>query len=566
VNEHRNLLLALLLSAIVLFGWTFVSNRYFPPASPPSSKIVDGKTKALPQPNADPAADTAQAIRDRALVLRETPRVAIETPSLRGSINLKGARIDDLVLNRHKETIAKNSPSVRLLSPAGSQDAYFSGFGWFGEGVALPGAETVWTASAPRLAPGTPVTLGWDNGQGQLFEILLTVDQNYMFGIEQRVTNRGSAPVVVQPYALVSRVGVSKDPDGWTMHTGPIGVLQGSTRFVNYGELDEEGKRSYSTTGGWLGFGDKYWLTAVIPARDKGSQATFQAGANHVYQADFVASPATVGLGQAQSYRSQFFAGAKEVDLLNQYRAAGVPLFNYAIDWGWFWFFEQPIFRVLDWLFRYFGNFGFAIMGLTLIMRLAMFPIAQKQFKSMAAMRSLQPKMKALQERYKDDKVQQQQELMKLYKDEKVSPLAGCLPVVIQIPIWYALYKVLLLTIEMRHQPFVGWIHDLSAPDPMTPVNLFGYLPFTPPHFLAIGVLPIMVAITMYLQFKLNPQAPDPVQQQVFSVMPWILMFVMASFAAGLQLYWVTSNLLTVAQQKWLYSRYPALKAAQQKT
>jgi YidC/Oxa1 family membrane protein insertase len=563
VNEHRNLLLALVLSALVLFGWSFVSSRYFPAGNPPSTKVVEGKAKALPQPGADPAADTPVAIRNRALVLRETPRVAIETPSLRGSINLKGARIDDLVLIRHKETIAKDSAPIRLLSPSGSPDAYFGGFGWSGEGGALPNESTVWTASAPRLAPGAPVTLSWDNGQGQTFEIAVSVDSNYMFTVQQRVANRGSGPIAVQPYALVSRVGVSKDPDSWTMHTGPLGSLDGSMHFVNFKDVDEA-QQNFSTTGGWLGFGDKYWLTAVIPDQGQRTDARFRAGSNKQYQADFSGAKEIVAPGTMRSYGSRFFAGAKEMEMLDAYEGANVPNFSLAIDWGWFRVVEKPIFYLLDWLFRYFGNFGVAIICLTFLMRGLMFPIAQKQFKSMAAMRELQPKMKALQERYKDDKVQQQQELMKLYREEKISPLSGCLPIVIQIPIWYALYKVLLLTIEMRHQPFALWIKDLSAPDPMTPVNLFGYIAFTPPSFLAIGVLPIIVGITMFLQFKLNPQAPDPVQQQVFSIMPWVLMFVMAPFAAGLQLYWATSNLLTIAQQRWLYHRYPALKAAAQ--
>ena len=565
MNDNRNMLLALLLSAIVLFGWSFLSTHYFQPANPPSTKVVEGKSVPVPQPMADPAADTPAAIRSRSVVLRETPRIRIESPRLLGSINLKGARIDDLVLTRHKETIAKDSAPIRLLSPAGSPDAYFGTFGWSGEGIALPGPDTIWTSSAARLAPGAPVALSWDNGQGQIFQILLAVDSNYMFTVEQRVVNRASGAVAVQPNATISRAGISKDPDTWTMHTGPVGVLGGSAKFIDFSDVDEQ-KQSFNTSGGWLGFGDNYWLTAVIPNQERPVQAAFHSEGDKTYLADFFASSAVVGPGKTHSYTSRFFAGAKEVALLDTYEAQGVPLFDRAIDWGWFYWFERPIFAVLDWLFRMIGNFGVAIMCLTLFMRALMFPIADRQFRSMAAMRELQPKMKALQERYKDDKARQQQELMKLYRDEKINPLAGCLPILVQIPIWYALYKVLLLTIEMRHQPFALWIDDLSAPDPMTPINLFGYLDFTPPSFLAIGVLPIIVGITMYLQFKLNPQAPDPVQQQIFSIMPWVLMFVMAPFAAGLQLYWATSNILTIAQQKWLYHRYPGLKVAAAQT
>jgi YidC/Oxa1 family membrane protein insertase len=558
------MLLAVLLSAVVLFGWQFLASRYIQPAQPPSTQVVKGKPVPVPE-KTQPVAQAPGAIRNRAVVLAETARVPIETPSLQGSINLKGARIDDLVLVRHRETIGKNSPPIRLLSPSGTQDSYFGGFGWTGERLSLPGPDTVWTANAPRLAPGSPVTLSWDNGQGQVFQIKLAVDENYMFTIDQRVENRGAAGVEVQPYTLINRVGISKDPDSWTKHTGPVGVFDRSVKYINFSDVDEAAQR-FTTTGGWLGFGDNYWQTAIIPDQGHPADAAFRAGPNHSYQADFAAPSSIVGAGQAQSYQSRFFAGAKEVSLLDAYEAQGVPLFDRAIDWGWFYWFERPIFRLLDFLFHLVGNFGVAIICLTLIMRTVMFPIAQKQFKSMAAMRELQPKMKALQDRHKNDKVQLQQEMMKLYQEEKVNPLAGCLPTVIQIPIWYALYKVLMLTIEMRHQPFALWIKDLSAPDPMSPVNLFGYLPFTPPHMLAIGVLPIVVGITMFLQFRLNPQAPDPVQQQVMSIMPWVLMFVMAPFAAGLQLYWATSNLLTIAQQRWLYHRYPQLKAAAAQT
>jgi YidC/Oxa1 family membrane protein insertase len=566
VNENRNLLLAIVLSALVLLSWTFLSERFVPTANKPSTKIVDGKSVPLPKSTPGPVAQAPGTIRDRALVLAESPRVAIETPRLKGSLDLRGARLDDLVLPHYRESIAKNAPPVRLLSPAGTADAYFGGFGWTGDGIAIPGPQTIWTASSNRLAPGSPVTLSWDNGQGQLFQIKLAVDDHYMFAIDQSVTNRGTGPVSVRPYSLISRTGVSKDPDSWTMHVGPIGVFGSAANYdTDFSDLDDEGKQQFATTGGWLGFGDKYWLTAIVPDQQSAIEAAFRHGSGKLYQADFAAPAVVLGPGKTTSYPSRFFAGAKEIKLLENYTdTGGIELFDRAIDWGWFRWFEKPIFYVLDWLFKLIGNFGVAIMCLTVMMRALMFPIAQKQFASMAGMRVLQPKMKALQERHKDDKPRLQQEMLKLYKDEKVNPMAGCLPIVIQIPVWYALYKVLMLAIEMRHQPFALWIKDMSAPDPLTPVNLFGFLPFLPPPFLAIGVLPIIVAITMFLQFKLNPQPTDPVQQQMFSIMPWVLMFVMAPFAAGLQLYWATSNILTIAQQKWLYSRYPAMKAAAQ--
>jgi YidC/Oxa1 family membrane protein insertase len=558
------MILAIVLSALVLFGWSALSDRFFPTANPPSTKVVDGKQVALPKPEAAP--DPITAIRNRAVVLAESPRVRIATPRLQGSINLKGARIDDLVLPTYRETIKKDSPPIRLFSPAGTTDAYFAGFGWSGEGLILPGPDTVWTASGTVLAPNKPVTLSWTNGDGQRFDIKLAVDPNFMFTVEQSVTNGGTGAVAVRPYGLVSRVGISKDPDSWTNHTGPMGVFNGAANYsVNFKDVDEagpDGKR-FSTTGGWLGFVDKYWLTALIPNQAAPVDAGFRTGGEKRYQADASFAPMVIQPGKVGQASTRFFAGAKEVALLDGYeKNLGIKQFDKAIDWGWFYWFEKPIFYLLDWLFRMVGNFGVAIILLTCIVRGLMFPVAQRQFKSMAAMRAVQPKMKELQERHKDDKTKLQQEMLALYQREKINPLGGCLPIVLQIPIFYALYKVLMLTIEMRHQPFALWIHDLSAPDPLTPVNLFGLLPFTPPHMIAIGVLPILLGITMYLQFKLNPQPMDDVQKQVFGIMPWIFMFIMAPFAAGLQLYWTVSNLLTIAQQSWLYSKHPGLQEA----
>lgn len=566
MENQRNIILAIVLSAIVLFGWSALSERFFPTANPPATKTVAGKQVPVPQPGADPTADAPQALRSRAIVLAETPRVRIDTPAVAGSINLKGARVDDLVLKRHTETIAKNSPPVRLLSPEGAPGAIFAAFGWSGEGATLPGNDTVWAADAPVLAPGKPVTLSWTSPTGQQFRIKLSIDANYMITAEQSVGNGGAAPIAVRPFALVRRTGVSPDPSSWTIHTGPIGVFDGAANYsVDFDDLDTAGAQgqSFSTTGGWLGFTDKYWLTALAPAPDARVNASFRAIGNKLYLAAFTPTEATVlAPGKAMTSTTRFFAGAKEVDLLQAYeRDLKITNFDKAIDWGWFAFFERPIFWLLNWLFNAVGNFGVAIILLTLIVRGLMFPVAQRQFASMAGMRALQPKVKALQERYKDDKQKLQQEMLELYKREKVNPFAGCAPILLQIPVFYALYKVLMLTIEMRHQPFALWIKDLSAPDPLTPINLFGYLNFTPPHFLALGVLPILLGITMYIQFKLNPAQTDPVQQQVFSIMPWVFMFIMAPFAAGLQLYWTVSNILAIAQQWWLYRSYPALKS-----
>ena len=550
-------------AALILFGWPLIQNRFFPTANPPVTKIEGGQTKVVPKPGADPTADSPSAIRDRAVVLGETPRIRIQTPTLQGSINLKGARIDDLVLVKYDETIAKNSAPIRLLSPAGAEGAFFAGFGWRAEGLTPPAADAVWTASAPVLSPGKPVTLDAANTTGQRFRIELSVDDGYMFSVKQTVLNAGAGPVAVAPYGYVSRNGESKDPDSWTIHTGPMSVNNGAAHYgPNFKDVATS-PETFSTKGGWLGFTDKYWLTALIPDQQATFTGQFRNGANDLYQADYTVNPRMLPQGRSLSQTTRFFAGAKEVSLLDRYTdKEGVSKLDYAIDWGWFRIVEKPIFYYLDWLFRLVGNFGVAIILLTLTIRLIMFPIAQRQFASMAAMRAVQPKMKALQERYKDDKVRMQQEVMALYKAEKVNPLAGCAPTLLQVPIFYALYKVLMLTIEMRHQPFVAWIKDLSAPDPLTPLNLFGLLPFTPPHMIAIGVVPIILGISMYFQFKLNPQPMDDTQKQVFALLPWVLMFVMAPFAVGLQVYWITTNCVTILQQKLLYARHPQLKAA----
>ena len=575
-SDQRNFILAIVLSGLILFGWSALASSWFPTANAPATKVEAGKTTALPAPGTPPAPVARAQRQSREAAIAGSPRIAIRTPKLSGSINLKGARIDDLTLSTYRETIAKNSPNVRLLSPQGSAQAYFATFDWMGTGFAVPGVDSLWRADRSELTPGKPVTLRWDNGAGQVFIQKIAVDDQYMFTVEQRIANTGTAAIVARPYALVNRAEKPADPDNWVAHIGPLWSTNGAMNYdIDYtyltatelefwdrifGTKAKPGVNSTSTLGGWLGFGDKYWLTALAPQGAARIDATFRAG-DGSYQADMLRAPVIVAPGRAAGVTSYLFAGAKQVDALDGYEEKlGLPLFGKAIDWGWFEIVEKPMFDYLHWLFQVIGNFGVAIMVLTLTVRLLIFPIAQKQFASMAQMRIVQPKMKAIQERHKDDKARQQQEIMALYKTEKINPLAGCLPIFIQIPIFFALYKVLMLTIEMRHQPFVAWLQDLSAPDPLTPLNLFGLLPFTPPAIIAIGVLPIILGVTMYIQFKLNPPPPDPVQAQMFAIMPWVLMFVMAPFAAGLQLYWATSNILTILQQKWLYSKYPELK------
>ena len=566
MDDKRNLVIFALLAALVLFGGQMLSDRFFPTANPPATKVVDGKSVPVPSPTVQPQTAAAPT-RTIAGAIAASPRLPIRTAKLQGSIALKGALIDDLLLTTYRETIAKDSLAIRLLAPAGTKDARLAAFGWFADtGVVIPNGNTLWTADAKELVPGKPVTLSWNNGQGLVFAIRIAVDDNFMFTIDQSVANHSADAVALTPVGAVTQRGVSKDPDSWTIHTGPTGVFNGAANYdVNFEDVDKAGANglTFATTGGWLGFNDKYWMTALIPDQAQKVDAKFEGNAQSAYRAEFRNAQSVVQPGKVLTSSSRFFAGAKEVGVLQAYENdLKITQFDKAIDWGWFGVIERPIFWVLDWLFKFSGNFGVAIILLTVLVRGLMFPIAQRQFALMAGMRAVQPKMKALQERYKDDKAQLQQEMLKLYKEEKVNPLAGCLPIVLQIPIFYALYKVLLLTIEMRHQPFALWIKDLSAPDPATVLNLFGYLNFTPPHFLAIGVLPILLGITMYLQFRLNPQPMDDVQKQVFGLMPWVFMFVMAPFAAGLQLYWTVSNLLTIAQQKWLYSRHPALKEA----
>ena len=563
MDDKKNIILAVLLTAAILFGWPYVSHYFFPAANPPATKIEGGKTTPVAAPGTD-TADGPATIRDRAIVLKESPRVPIRTPKLTGSINLRGARIDDIVLPTYRETIDKDSPAVRLYSPSGTQDAYFAGFGWQGEGLKTPNKNTVWTASGTELTPTSPVTLSWNNGAGQNFEIRYSIDENYMISAAQKVSNSGEGAVGVKPYSYISRTGIPKDPDTWTIHVGPMGVFNGAANYdVNYKNLDEgPSTQSFQSKGGWIGFTDKYWLSALVPGADADFAGQFRKGAGTQYQADAALGSTMLAPGKAATQTIRLYVGAKEVKTLQAYERDGVKLFDRAIDWGWFYWFEQPIFALLHWLFETLGNFGVAIICLTFVVRAIMFPVAQRQFASMAAMRAVQPKMKALQEKYKDDKPRLQQEMMALYKTEKVNPLAGCLPIFLQIPVFFALYKVLILAIEMRHQPFVLWIKDLSAPDPLHIFNLFGLLPFTPPSFLAIGVLALLLGISMYFQFKLNPAQMDPMQQQIFSIMPWMMMFIMAPFAAGLLVYWITNNCLSMAQQWWLYKRHPVLSAA----
>jgi YidC/Oxa1 family membrane protein insertase len=556
VNERKNLVLAMALSALVVLAWMWASNKFLPTPPPPATTSQPAKQQPAPQPKAAPATSAPKQLRPVSTVLGSTPRVAIRTPSLSGSINLKGAQIDDLLLVNEKQTIAPDSPPVRLLSPLGTPGAYVAEFGWTGTGAQVPTLDTVWTSDRQQLSPGQPVTLSTQMADGTRYQLQISVDDGYLFSIGQSVLNGSGHPITIRPIGLVSRGSKSPDPSSWTNHVGPIGVFDGKAKYdVNWKDLDQGTPEDFNNVAGWIGFTDKYWLTALAP-NGGDMAAEFRKSPSGGYQADYALAAATLAPGQALTSQTRLFAGAKEKKWLDRYEEAGIPKLSKSIDWGWFEWFMRPIFDLLLKLFQLTGNFGIAIMCLTLIVRALMFPIAQKQFQSMAAMRKLQPKMKAIQERFKDDKQEQQKQILKLYQEEKVNPAAGCLPAILQIPIFFALYKVLLISVEMRHQPFVLWIKDLSAPDPLTPVNLFGLLHFTPPAFLAIGVLPLLVGATQWVTMKLNPQPMDPAQAQIFALMPWVMVFFFAPLAAGIQLYYVTSGVLTLLQQWWLYKKF----------
>lgn len=573
MQNQRNLILAIVLTGLVLFGWEMAMSHFYPkPAKPvPTATATAAAGGASTKPTREGgltnAADIALEAKDLKSELAAPGRIPIAAPGLSGSINLTGAKLDDLTLNRHTATVDKDSGPVRMFSPNGTPAQHFAQFGWVGDNIAVPSATTVWTAPAgAKLTPATPVTLTWASPAGQTFAITYAIDKDYMITAKQTVINNGPAPVTLKPFALINRTDKTASLDSFNVHSGPIGAFDGAVNFSNnYEDVTEAGTVDLDGKTNWIGFTDVYWLSALIPSAGAKTSSSFRSLGNRNFRADLIYDGVNIGPGTQSTVTTRLFAGAKESKVLDRYEEGGVAKFGNAIDWGWFSWFAKPIFMLLAALFHTVGNFGVAIILLTLIVRGIMFPIAQKQFASMAAMRAVQPKMKAIQERYKDDKQKQQQEIMALYKKEGVNPLAGCLPIFLQIPIFFALYKTLILSIEMRHQPFVLWIKDLSAPDPLHILNLFGLLPFTPPAFLGIGILALLLGVTMYLQFKLNPAPMDPVQQQVFAIMPWMMMFVMAPFAAGLLIYWITSNLLTIAQQKYLYARHPGLKAQNEK-
>jgi YidC/Oxa1 family membrane protein insertase len=568
--DQKNLLVAIVLSVAILFGFQYLYSKFAPqplhpvqttPAQPAPSTATPSSTAEAPASGAAPVGiPTQAAAKSREAAIADRPRVKIDTPSLHGSIDLIGARIDDLTLANYRETVDPNSPEVVLLEPSGTEDAYFAQFGWAeAPGIKLPDAETKWTASATTLSPAHPVTLTWDNGAGLIFTRTISVDENYMFTIDDAVKNAGSAEVELTPYGLISRSGSPPVSNYYLLYEGPIGFLDGAIRDVKYASLTTEKPTVFSSNGGWLGYTDKYWLTSLVPPQNEAIKAQFRKamGPDRVehFQVDYTGTPVTVPAGGTASTSARFFAGAKVLNLLRYYEASGIPLFSYSIDFGWFWFLTKPIFQVLVFFHGVLGNFGLAILLFTFLVKLAFFPLANKSYAAMSKMKLLQPEMAKIREKFPDDKAKQQQEIMALYKKVGANPLAGCLPIVIQIPVFFSLYKVLFVTIEMRHAPFYGWIHDLSAPDPTSFANLFGLLPFDPGtvpvigHFLLIGAWPLMMGITMFLQQKLNPQPVDPIQARMFMFLPIVFTYMLSAFPAGLVIYWSWNNLLSIAQQ-----------------
>ena len=571
--DQKNFVLALVLSVMIIVGWQYA----FPPAKPPATQQQAGQqqpgaptapgtlTTAPPAPGAPAPAQSAKQVVSRKEALARSPRVTFATPELLGSISLKGARIDDVQLAKHRVELDPKSDPVPVLSPEGGEHPYYAEFGWSSSdpAVKLPGPDTLWTASKDKLATNQSVRMGWDNGQGLIFALDIGIDENYMFSVKQSVDNKSDKPVTLFPWGLVVRVGEPKAEGIYILHEGPYGVFNGSLKEFGYSDFKDNKQQKIGTTGGWVGITDKYWMATLIPdQKQKVDVSIKQTGSNTdpKFQIDYVGAGIAVAPGTSATSEASLFAGAKIVRVIDAYREKnGIDRFDLTIDWGWFWFFTKPLFWLLEWLYVQLGNFGLSILALTVLVKLVFFPLANKSYAAMSKMKKLQPEMEKLKERFGEDRQKMNQELMQLYKREKVNPAAGCLPIVVQIPVFFALYKVLYTTIEMRHQPFFGWIQDLAAPDPLTILTGFGLVQWQIPeflHFFNIGLWPMIMGVTMYLQQKLNPQPTDPVQARVFQFLPILFTFMLAPFSAGLVIYWAWSNILSIAQQYMIMRRH----------
>ncbi|WP_027580031.1 membrane protein insertase YidC [Bradyrhizobium sp. Ai1a-2] len=601
MTDNRNTIIAVILSGLVLIAWQYFYNvpqmekqraqqqaqaelqKAQTPQTQQTQQAQQPTPGTAPQPGSAPSPSVTQPASGAPVVSREaaieaSPRVKINTPTLSGSISLKGARIDDLSLEKFRETVDPKSPPIVLFSPSQTAAPYYAEFGWVaasGVTVRMPDASTVWQQEGSgELTQTNPVTLKYDNGEGLTFRRTIAIDDRYLFTIKDEVTNAGSAPVTLYPYALISRHGTPQVSGYYILHEGLIGYLgDHGLQEYSYKKIDDAKRVNFTATDGWLGITDKYWASALLPDTSAKLQASFSSDLlnnSRRYQTDYLLEPETVAAGATVTANARLFAGAKEAGVVGinfplgpggYNRQLGLNHFDLLIDWGWFYFITKPMFLALDWFYRLFGNFGVSILLVTVIVKLLFFPLANKSYASMAKMKSIQPQLAALKERYPDDRVKQQQEMMEIYKKEKINPIAGCLPIALQIPVFFSLYKVLFVTIEMRHAPFFGWIKDLSAPDPTNLFTLFGLIPFDPTtipvfgHYLWLGIWPIIMGITMWFQMKLNPTPPDPTQKMIFDWMPLIFTFMLAGFPAGLVIYWAWNNLLSVAQQSYIMHR-----------
>jgi YidC/Oxa1 family membrane protein insertase len=589
MTDQKNTILAIVLSAIVLIVWQV----YFATPQLEKQKQIQQQQQAQERSQQPPAAQqpagapaapgTAPSspaqvapgqilTRDAALAL--SPRVRIDTPSVAGSIALKGARIDDLSLVKYRETVEPNSPPIVLLAPSGSPHPFYAEFGWSppsGVSVKLPGSETLWQQQGSgALSVGHPVTLVWDNGEGLEFRRTIAVDDKYLFTLKDEVANKGAAPITLYPYALISRHGTPPVLGYMILHEGLIGVFgDKGLQEETYANIEKQKQVTFTATNVWLGITDKYWAATLLPDTSLQLNAKFSSGliGNNIktYQTDYFGPAQTIAPGATAVADGRLFAGAKEVEVVDNYdRDLKLNRFELLIDWGYFYFITKPLFLAMDWIYRHVGNFGVAILIITVIIKIFFFPLANKSYASMAKMKAVQPELMAIRDRFADDKMKQQQAMMELYKKEKINPIAGCLPILVQIPVFFALYKVLFITIEMRHAPFFGWIKDLAAPDPTTIFNLFGLIPWDPSHvpligqFLMLGIWPLIMGVTMWMQMKLNPPPPDPTQAMIFNYMPILFTFMLASFPAGLVIYWAWNNSLSVAQQSVIMHRHGA--------
>ncbi len=585
MENNRNIILAIVLSMVVLFGWQFFVagpqlERTQQQAQIAAEQAEAEAALATPAATVDGtpgavAADGTVTYADRAAAIAATSRITIDTEDLHGSINLTGARLDDLELKQYRETVDPTSPIITLLTPAGAPNAYFAEQGWVpaaGASVALPDSKSVWSVEgdATTLTAATPVTLRWDNGAGLIFRRTFAVDEHYLFTVTQSVENTGTGDVALFPYARVARHGTPKVANFFIQHEGPHGVL-GSNNLISkkYSDLQKEQQARFDNTTGWLGISDKYWATAVLPKAGAGINALFSwknTGSYDDYQTSFVeTTPVVVAPGATATHESYLFAGAKEEAVITAYQTEyGFDRLELLIDWGWLHFITKPMYYLLSFLYGIIGNFGVAVLCVTVIVKAIFFPLANRSYASMAAMRRVQPEMKAIQERFKEDRPAQQQAMMELYRKEKINPLSGCWPILIQIPVFFALYTVIFISLDMRHAPFFGWIQDLAAPDPTNIFTLFGLIPWDPTvlpfigSFLHLGIWPVIMGITMWVQMKLNPPPPDPTQAMIFNWMPIIFTFMLGTFPAGLVIYWAWNNTLSVTQQYFIMKRHGA--------